>query len=270
MYDVDLNWYWDLFAQMTGMTNYNHNREHLSTGSFLKPFLNSFFVLSSVFCLGAPSSDLSGRLVLRAPLTAAGELLPICGSFFWFVWQTRSPGSSNCCRRAPSDLRLLLRSGSNRLTIGTHGGTLSTRCGHSQGVVLTSILTSIITSGWHNRKHRPSYCLGLSFLVTMHASSILGESSVSMEVCSTCRCLATTAFAQTRHNTNNSKYSRHRSLFSYELVDVLNIDVVHCSESFALSTVLHGSQNRREQQKWYENYIALFSTDKPLTRRELA
>jgi hypothetical protein len=40
--DVDLGWYWLLFAQ-----DYN-NWEHLSTGCFLNPLVNSFFVMSGL------------------------------------------------------------------------------------------------------------------------------------------------------------------------------------------------------------------------------
>jgi hypothetical protein len=34
----------------------------------------------------------------------------------------------------------------------------------------------------------------------MHPSGIIEESSVSLELCLTCRCLTTTAFDQTYHN----------------------------------------------------------------------
>jgi hypothetical protein len=44
-----------------------------------------------------------------------------------------------------------------------------------------------------------SYSWGFPFFVATQPSDIIGESSLSMEVCWTCGCLATTAFDQTRH-----------------------------------------------------------------------
>jgi hypothetical protein len=97
---------------------------------------------------------------------------------------------------------LLLRSESYRHTTGTHGVLTATNSFLYWLMTGTNFVSRppYITSGWPNRKHRSSYCWGLPFLVALHPSGIVGESSVSMEVCLTCRCLATTSFAQTHHS----------------------------------------------------------------------